>query len=126
MCGKAAIDGNPEVTRRDTNILVTDLAGGALPAANPGIYGDLAARSYIGVRPNAFDFAGNFMTKRKRQRTPGANIKLLFTAECKVPILHVQVGVADAATFDPHQHLGALWPRYVHDRLTQGASIDSQ
>src|SRR5262245_25396628 len=126
MRGKAAVDGYPEVARRHTNILVTELAGGALPAADPGIYGDLATRLYVGIRPGAFDPAGNFMTKRERQRTPGANIKPFLAAEGKIPILHVQIGVADAATFDPHQNLGVLWSRNVRDRLAQRTSIDGQ
>ena len=108
MSGKAAVYGNPEVTRRVANILVTNLTGGASPTTDPGIYRNLAAGFYVCVRPCALDSTGNFMTKRERECTPGTNIKPFFVAEYKVTILHVQVGMTDAATFDPHQHLGAL------------------
>jgi hypothetical protein len=114
------------MTRCIANILVTNLAGCASPATDPGIYGHLPVGFYTSIRARGFDRAGNLVTKRKWQRTPSTNIKLSFSVEYKVTILHVQVGMTDATTFDPYQNFGALWPWYVYDRFAERLPVSGQ
>src|SRR5262249_20161939 len=107
MRRKTTIDCYPKMARACTNVLVTNLAGGALPATNPGIHGDLGAGFYFGIMPHAFDRTCYFMAKRKRQSASRADIESFVAAEGKVAILHVQIGMADSASLDPHQDLGS-------------------
>src|SRR4029453_10414274 len=126
VAGKAAVNGDPEMTRRAADILIANLACCALSATDPGIYGNMTPRFYSHVRSGAFNPAGNFVTKRERKRTPRANIELFFSAERKIAVLHMQVGVADAATFDSDQYLGALWRRQVGYRFAERRSVGRQ
>jgi hypothetical protein len=57
------------------------------------------------------------VAERERQFTPGTNIKLLSTAEGEVAVLHVQIGMADAAARDPHEDFRSSGLRRVHDGL---------
>ncbi len=77
---KAAVDGNAEMTRRGANVLVTHFAGGALPATDPGIDRDLCAGLCVGIRSRAFDHAGNFVAKCKRQSASRADVELFAVA----------------------------------------------
>jgi hypothetical protein len=126
VAGKAAVNGDPEMTRRAADILVANLACCALSATDPGIYGNMTPRFYSRVRSGTFDPAGNFVTKRERKRTPRANIKPFFSTERKIAVLHMQVGMADAASFNPDQNLGALWRRHVGHRFAERRSVGRQ
>ena len=61
--------------------------------------------------PSAFDHAGDLVAERERQRAALAHVELLAVAEREIAVLHVQVGMADAAALDAHQHLAALAAR---------------
>src|SRR5262245_37914285 len=114
------------MTRRAADILVTNLACCTLSATDPGIDGNGPPGFYCRVRSGGLDPAGNFVTKRERKRAPCANIELFFSTKQKITILHVQVGMADAATFNPDQHLGALWRRQVRHRFAERCSVGRQ
>jgi hypothetical protein len=126
MRGIPAVNSDAEMTRRTANVLITDFAGGALPASDPRIHGNPATGLYGRVRSCRIDLAGNFVTKREWQRAPGSHIKLFFSAEHKVTILHMQVGMADTTAFHPHQHFGSLRLRYVRDGFAEGRSVSGQ
>jgi len=126
MCRKATVGGNPKMAWARANVLVTNLAGGALSATNPGIHGDLGAGFCTGVWPSAFDRACYFVAKRERQSASRADIESFVAAKRKVAILHVQVGMADAAPLDLHQDLGSsrLWSLYRG--FAQGCAVSGQ
>ena len=48
------------------------------------------------------------MAERERQRAAGSYVELLAVAEQEISVLHMQIGMADAAARDAHQHLGPL------------------
>jgi len=124
--GKAAVNGDPKMPWRAADIFVAKPAGRALSATDPRINRDLTAGFYGRVRSGSFDPAGNFVAKRERKRTPRANIQLFSSTKHKITILHVQVGMADAATFDPDQHLGALWRWQVCHRFAERRAVGCQ
>jgi hypothetical protein len=126
VAGETAVNGYSEMTRRTANVLVTNFACCALSATDPGINSNATPGFYGRVRSSGFDLAGNFVTERERERTPCANIELFFSTKYKITILHMQVGMTDAATFNPDQHLGALWSRQVHDRFAERRSVGRQ
>jgi hypothetical protein len=114
------------MTRSGANVLVTHFARRALPATDPGIYGELGTGFRIGIRSSAFDLTGNFVAERERQRASSADVEFLVATQRKVAILHMQVGMADATSLDPHQDLGALRVRYVNDGFAQGRAVSRQ
>jgi hypothetical protein len=108
MGGKTAIDRNAEMARRRTDVLVPGAACGALPATNPGIHGGFGARFCAGVRSHGFDGASDFVAERKGQGASSANVELFAITQQEIPILHVQIGMADTTASDAHEHLGTL------------------
>jgi hypothetical protein len=114
------------MTGSRANVLVTHFARSALPATDPGIYGDPGTGFCIGIRSCAFDRTGNFVPERERQRAPSADVEFLVATQRKVTILHVQVGMADPTSLDPHQDLGAVRSRYVNDGFAQGRAVSRQ
>lgn len=108
MRREAAIHRDAKMARRRADILVPKLAGGALSATDPWIDGDLRAGPCGGVRSHAFNDPGNFVSERKRQGASGAHVERFALAEFEKSILHMKVGVADAASRNPHQHFAAL------------------
>jgi hypothetical protein len=123
---KTPVHVNSEMTGSRANVLVTHFARSALPATDPGIHGDLGTGFCIGIRSRAFDRTGNFVAERERQRAPGADVEFLVATQRKVTILHVQVGMADATSLDPHQDLGALRLRDVNGGFAQGRAVSHQ
>jgi hypothetical protein len=114
------------MTWSGANVLVTHFTRSALPATDPGIHGDPGAGFCIGIRSRAFDCTGNLVAERERQRAPSADVEFLVATQRKVTILHVQVGMADPTSLGPHQDLGALRSRYVHDGLAQWRAVSRQ
>jgi len=85
------------MARRGADILFTDLARWTLATADPWKDRNSGSRFGAGVRTHTFYAAGDLVTKRERQCAAGADVEFLGIAEKKKTILHVQVGVADAA-----------------------------
>jgi len=111
--GKSAVDGNAEVAVGGAQVFLAGAAGRALAATDPRKHRNLGAgycvgTDFLGLRPGAFDSAGDLVAERERQRAPGAHVELLAVAEQEIAVLHVQVRMADAAAVDPHEHLAAL------------------
>jgi len=113
----AAIDGNPEMTRCSADILVANFAGRALSAPDPRKDRYFRAGFYIGIRPCALDFTGDFVTKGEWKRPPGADIELPVAAERKITVLHMQIGMTNTASLDPHQNFGSLRARRIDNGL---------
>ena len=102
MRGKTAVDCGAQMAWHDADILVANLACGASPATDPRIDRDRGTRFCIRIRPHAFDHASDFMTKRKWQRAARAHVQFFVFTEQKETVLHMQIGMADAATNDAH------------------------
>jgi hypothetical protein len=105
------------MARSSANVLVARFACCTLSATDPGIDGDLATGFCAGIWSRAFDDAGNFVAERERQRATGADIEFLAVAEQEEAILHMQIGMADAAALNSHQDLGALRTWRIHNGL---------
>src|SRR6202011_5363163 len=54
------------------------------------------------------------------------NIQLLIAGQSEKAVLHVQVGVADAASLDSHQHFAAARLRAVDDGFGQRRPIGDE
>src|SRR6516162_2754797 len=126
MRGKAAVNRNAKVPRRRADVLVADFAGGALAAADPRVDGDLAPGLDFRIRPGTFDCPGDLVPEREWQGAALPHVELFAVAEQKIAILHMQVGMADAAAGDTHQHFTALRPRGLDHRFTQRRSISGE
>ena len=61
-----------------------------------------------GRRPRALDYAGDLVAKRERQRAARADVEPFVVAEHEIAVLHVQVGMADAAALNAHQYFVAF------------------
>src|SRR6202023_4057499 len=69
VAGKAAVCGDAEMMMGGAHVLFAGTASRAGATADPGIDGDAAADGgAFGIRPGAFDHAGDFMSERERQR----------------------------------------------------------
>src|SRR5260221_6566223 len=130
MARIAAVDRNAEMTRRRAQILLAVPAGWAGAAADPRIDRDLAARRRDGIRRDlrsgAFDHACNLVAERERQGSARRNIQLLVADQSEKAVLHVEVGVADAASLDSHQHFAAARLRAVDDGFDQRRPIGDE
>src|SRR6185369_12655398 len=126
MRGKAAVGGNAEMARGCADVLVAGLAGRALAAADPRIDRNRRADFCLRIRPDGFDGAGDFMPEREGQGASGAHVELLAVAEHEIAVLHVQIGMADAAAMDAHQHFGAFGLRGLYHGLAQGRGIGGE
>src|SRR6202011_3239108 len=105
---EATVDHDSEMARVAADVFVTGPACSARAAADPGIDGDRPADPRVpGLGACALDAAGDLVAKGERQRTATADVQSLVATELEITILHMQVGMTDAATLDPHQHLGA-------------------
>ena len=82
MRGKAAIDGDAEMTGRSTQILLASAARRASAAADPGIDRDLAANDRsVGFTSRGFDHAGDLVAERERQRAILGDVEPLLATE---------------------------------------------
>ena len=125
--GKAAVGGDAEMAVGRAQIFLAGAAGRAGAAADPGIDRDLRAGLRArGVRSRALDHARDLVAERERQRAAGAHVERLAVAEREIAVLHVQVGMADAAALDAHQHLGALRLRAIDDGLAERGFIGGE
>jgi len=124
MGGKTAVHCDAEMARRRADIFLTRLAGRAPTATDPRIDRKLGARSH--QRPRALDLTCDLMAERERQRAAGADVELLAVAEQKIAVLHVQVGMADAAARDAHQNFGARRLGDVDIRFAQRRAIGGE
>ena len=118
--GEAAVDGDAEKALLDAEILVAIGAVAALAAADPGEHRLLLADQILrNVGADFVDDARDLVAERERQRHAARGVELLAAAEIGVAVLDVQIGVAEAAALDAHQHLAALRLRRVDDGLAQ-------
>ena len=102
-------------------------ASSALAAANPGIDRNaLANYRSVGRLSRAFDYTGDLMPKRERQRTILCDVEAFVGAEREIAILQMQIGVTHAATFDAHQHLAAARRRTIHDGFAKRLAVGDQ
>ena len=117
MGGIAAIDGNPEMTRRRAQVLLAVTAGRASATADPWIDRDPPPRCDCGIGAGLLHHAGDLVAERERQRAAGADIEPLVAAELEVAVLHMQVGMAHAAAFDADQDFAPPRRRAIDDGL---------
>ena len=108
MGGKAAVDGDSEMTRRAAEVF---LAARGRPRRRRSQSRDRPQRGgrciRLGRFARAFDHAGDLMAERERQRASRATSSFLSSAEREIAVLQVQVGMAHAATLNAHQHFVA-------------------
>ena len=126
MCCKAAVNSRAEMPRRLADVFIARLAGGALSATDPGIDRDLRADFGFCIRSRLFNHAGDFVSERKGQSATGAYVERFAVAQFKKSVLHVQIGMADAASRNPHQYFAALRARRVDHRLAQRCAVGRQ
>ncbi len=120
VAGEAAVDGDAEEALLDAEVLVAVLAIAALAAADPwedGFPGADEAGCY--VRADFVDDAGDLVAEREGQRHAARGVELLAAAEIGIAVLDVQVGMAEAAALDAHQHFAASRLGRVDDGLAQ-------
>src|SRR5881394_3920700 len=104
-------------------VFLASLARAALAAADPGIDRDLGASS---IETGALDHARDLMPQRERQRAAFAHIERFAFAEREIAVLHVQVGMADAAALDANEHLAALWLRAIDNGFAERGLVGGQ
>ena len=121
--GEPAVDLDAEMARRGAEIFLPGLARGAFAAADPGKHRGRCADFHIRVGAGLLDDAGDLVAEREGEGAPRRHVELLVAAEAEIAVVQMQVGVAHAATADPHQHLGAARLRRFHDRLAQRRRI---
>ena len=120
MRGITTIGGNAEMMVRGAEIFVAGAADSARAAADPRINRDAPAyRRAFGLASGAFDHAGDFMPECERQNPAFGNVEPIVAAEREVAVLHMQVGMAHAASFDAHEHLAAVRRGAINNRLAQ-------
>src|SRR5262245_19960327 len=123
VSGEATVDGDPEMTRGRTNILITDLACGALPATIPRVDRNFGTWLCWGVGADAVDDAGNLVSQCKGQGAAGADIQFLAAAKQEVAVLHMQVGMADATPRNADKDFRSLRSRRVNDGFAKRCAI---
>src|SRR5262245_5625837 len=125
VCGEAAIDLDAEVTWCRAEVLFARLAGGTLAAADPGEDRRRGANLHIGIGAGFFDHACDLVPEREGERPESGDVELLVAAEAEVAVAKMQVGVADAAAADAHQHFGAARFGCLDDGLAERRRIGS-
>src|SRR6187431_188461 len=108
MGGIAAIDGNAEMTRSCADVLITRAACRTASTTNPRIDRDLGAGLCACIGARAFNQPGDLVPQCEGQSAPRLYVEFLAAAEQKVSILHVQIGMTDPTTLDPHKGLRCL------------------
>ena len=103
----AAVHHDAEMSCLGAQVLVAVAARRTFAAADPRIDRDLAPRRDVGLRTRCLDHAGDLMAESERQRAAGADVELPVGGELEEAVLDVQVGMADAAPLDAHQHFAA-------------------
>src|SRR5208283_2940343 len=108
---------NAEMARRRAEVLLAVPAGRAGAAADPRIDRDAASRRDRGVGTGFLHHAGDLVAEREGKRAAGADIELLVAAELEIAVLDMQVGMAHAASLDPHQNFAPARLRTGDHRL---------
>ena len=104
----------------DAEIFLAGAAGGAGAAADPGIDRDACAgRDAAASGPARSITPAISWPSVNGSVRPARDVELLAVAEREIAVLHVQVGMADAAALDAHQHLAARGLGTVGDGLAQ-------
>src|SRR5579875_3775229 len=118
VAGKAAVDGDTEMPVAGAKVFLAATARGTLAATDPRVDRDAAAgRCPFGLAARALNHAGDSMPKGDRQGAAGGHIEPLVAAEGEITVLHVQIGMADAAALDAHKNFAAAGDRTVGDCL---------
>jgi hypothetical protein len=123
VCSKATINRDAEMTWRGADVLITHTARRATPTTDPRIDRDLGAGLYVRIGACAFNQPGDLVPQCEGQSAPRLYVEFLAAAEQKVSILHVQIGMTDPTTLDPHKGFGALWLRRFDDGLAQRGTV---
>src|SRR5690349_21457001 len=106
---KAAIDGDTEEALLDAEVLVAVLAIAALAAADPRKYRLLLADQFLRhVGSDVVDDTRDLMAESEGQGHAARGVEALAAAEIGVPVLDMQVGMAQSAALDAHQHFLSL------------------
>ena len=110
VSSKATINRDAEMARRGTDILITHTARRATPATDPRIDRDLGAGLHACIGACAFNQPCDSCPSVKGRVRPACTSSFLPPPSRKLFILHVQIGMTDPTTLDPHKDFGALWP----------------
>ena len=124
---KSAIGRDAEMTMIGAQVLFSRDARRAGAAPDPWIDRDaMANRGVLGLLAHALDHAGDLVPERKRQRAAGGHVELFVATQREIAVLQMQVGMADAATLDAHQHFAAARRGAVHDGLAKRLPIGDE
>src|SRR5690242_2836315 len=112
---------------RGAQVLLTAPAQRTCSAADPRIHRDAPADLCVGrIFARSLDNARDLMAERERQRTVLGDIEPLVATQRKITVLQMQVGMADAAALDPHQHFGAARFWRIDHRLAERLAVRDQ
>jgi hypothetical protein len=108
VAGEAAVGVDAKMPVIGAEVFVTSLACRTRAASDPWIDRDALpdGRSFCAFT-EAFDDAGNLVTKRKGERAIFGYVEALVVAESEVAVLQMQIRVANATSLDAYQHFGA-------------------
>ena len=76
--------------------------------------------------PTASIDAGDLVAEREWQRAARGDVELLVAAEREIAVLQMQVGMADAAALDAHQHFAAARGGAVDDGFAQRLPVGDE
>jgi hypothetical protein len=113
------------MARRGADVLITHTARRATPTTDPRVDRDLDAGLYVCIGTYAFNQPRDLVPQCEGQSTPRLHVEFLAVAQQKVSILHVQIGMTDPTTLDPHEDFSALRSRCFDDGLAQGRTVVS-
>src|SRR6185503_8215024 len=78
------------------------------------------------IGAGALDHARDLMAQRERQYAAFTHIERFAFAEREIAVLHVQVGMTDAAALDAYKHLAALRLRTIDNGFAKRGLIGGQ
>ena len=120
MRRESAVNRHTKEALFGTKVFIAVEAIGTLATADPRKHRLLLADEILrDFRADFVDNAGDLVAEREGQVHATRGIEAFAAAEIGVAVLNVQIGMAQAAAFDPHQHFLALRLRGLDDGLAQ-------